>query len=92
MYVIVEIYNHAVICYPAGDIMLFRNRDTAGAYAEAVSSRNTGVFMVQNLVAKENDLVEKRTHGYRLTADKCDPLKITGAFPLPQTVYTKYAD
>lgn len=95
MWVIVEIYEHAVLTYPEGDMMLWHNKDTAVAYAEAVSARNPGVFQVQSLLAggyANSPLVERRTHGYRLTKDKRDPLKITGSYPLPQVVYTKWVD
>lgn len=92
MWVIVEIYNGAILCYPAGDIMLWRNREAAGLYAEAVSARNEGVYSVQHLWADAEDSDAKWTHGYRLSSDKRDPLKITGAFPLSQTMFTKYMD
>lgn len=92
LYVICEADNAAVICYPQGDVLTFVNVDSARDYAMAISQRNPGAYSVQTL----SDTILPRsegatfTHGYRLSADRRDPLKVTGAFPLEHLVPTRY--
>lgn len=89
MWVIVEINNHAVLCYPQGDIMLWRNKDVALNYAVMISRGNPGVWQVQHLCANDASLVEKRTHGARLDQSL---QRVVSEFPLKQTMYTKYME
>lgn len=74
MFVIVEIYNHAVIAHPEGDEMRFVNRDLAQSMAVAISAHNPGVYEVQPLHTTSKTLFDKRTHLY--VTDRKDKLKV----------------
>lgn len=45
-FIVTEIGDRAVMCYPQGDTRYFGNREAATRWAEAISLRNNGVFQV----------------------------------------------
>lgn len=78
MFVIMEEANGALVCYATGEIMQWANDLVADSYAIAISMRNPGGYSVVRRDSKE---AARMTHGYRLSGDPKDPLKITGAYP-----------
>lgn len=84
MFVIVEIYDHAVLAYPEGDVQVFVNSELAYSHTIAISANNPGVWQVQPLYTHSTALMDKRTHTARVS--RKDPLKITGEYPMGSMV------
>ena len=68
-YLVTELNNRVVLCYPEGDKEVYTNVDAAQARANYISSINPGVFQVQAL-----DKIDRRYRWLRAITDKDDKI------------------